>query len=162
LVTKVTALYAAYGILAAVTAQARGRLQAIEIEVPMFETMVSFILNEHLGEATFDAAGKPGYDRLFSEHRRPYRTRDGWIWLRASGYCWVGSPHEAKRNAGLYLMARSRISLRSIRATLAQWIAAACQRRFAFVNARRATSGRRREIRSSSLKRGTRACAGPP
>lgn len=76
---KVTALYAAYGILAAVTAQAKGRDEALELEVPMFESMVSFLLNEHLGSATFEIDGVPGYGRLLAEHRRPYRTKDGWL-----------------------------------------------------------------------------------
>ncbi len=76
---KVTALYAAYGILAAVVAQANRTHDAIELEVPMFETMVSFLLNEHLGSATFDIEGVPGYGRLLVKHRRPYRTKDGWL-----------------------------------------------------------------------------------
>ncbi|HQD83659.1 MAG TPA: CoA transferase [Quisquiliibacterium sp.] len=52
------------------------------IEVPMFETMVAFNLVEHLSGATFvPGAGDMGYDRVLSEHRRPYRTRDGFIGL---------------------------------------------------------------------------------
>ena len=52
------------------------------IEVPMFETMVAFNLVEHLSGATFvpGEAGM-GYDRVLSQHRRPYRTRDGYIGL---------------------------------------------------------------------------------
>lgn len=52
------------------------------IEVPMFETMVAFNLVEHLSGATFvpNEAGM-GYDRVLSQHRRPYRTRDGYIGL---------------------------------------------------------------------------------
>ncbi|MGQ9371501.1 CaiB/BaiF CoA transferase family protein [Azospirillum sp. ST 5-10] len=77
---KVAALYAAYGVLAAIAAQARGRVEAVEVEVPMFESLVGFLLNEHLSAATFapEAAGA-GYHRLFSRNRRPYRTKDGWV-----------------------------------------------------------------------------------
>lgn len=52
------------------------------IEVPMFETMAAFTLVEHLAGQTFvPGEGTMGYDRVLSEHRRPYRTRDGWIGL---------------------------------------------------------------------------------
>lgn len=79
LADKVSALHAVYGILAALLARAHGRDGAIEVEVPMFETMVSFLLNEHLAGATFSEDGQPGYPRLLSAHRRPHRTSDGWI-----------------------------------------------------------------------------------
>jgi len=52
------------------------------IEVPMFETMVSFNLVEHMGGETFvPPQGGMGYERVLSPHRRPYRTRDGFIGL---------------------------------------------------------------------------------
>src|SRR5215510_9075185 len=55
-----------------------GRGQAIE--VPMFETMVSFTLVEHLAGATFCPASESmGYERVLSKHRKPYRTKDGYI-----------------------------------------------------------------------------------
>jgi crotonobetainyl-CoA:carnitine CoA-transferase CaiB-like acyl-CoA transferase len=75
---KVAALYAAYGILAALVGRANGRTGSIRIEVPMFETLAAFLLNEHLAAATFDRNGNVGYGRV-SENRRPYRTRDGWL-----------------------------------------------------------------------------------
>jgi crotonobetainyl-CoA:carnitine CoA-transferase CaiB-like acyl-CoA transferase len=51
-----------------------------EIEVPMFETLVSYVMAEHLFGKTFvPAEGQIGYTRLLTEHRRPYRTRDGYI-----------------------------------------------------------------------------------
>lgn len=77
---KVAALYATYGVLAAVAAQARGRVRAIEVEAAMFEAVAGFVLNEHLAAASF--GGGPdavGYHRMFAPDRRPYRTRDGWI-----------------------------------------------------------------------------------
>lgn len=52
------------------------------VEIPMFETMVSFNLIEHLGGETFrPAEGPMGYDRVLSPYRRPYGTRDGFIGL---------------------------------------------------------------------------------
>ena len=46
----------------------------------MFETMLTFVLGDHLGGKVFDPpldAG--GYGRLLSPDRRPYRTRDGHV-----------------------------------------------------------------------------------
>jgi crotonobetainyl-CoA:carnitine CoA-transferase CaiB-like acyl-CoA transferase len=79
LADKVGALHAVYGILAALVARAHGRTEALRVEVPMFEALTSFILNEHLAAATFQQDGKVGYSRVLSPDRRPYRTRDGWI-----------------------------------------------------------------------------------
>jgi len=51
-----------------------------EIEVPMYETLVSYVMAEHLFGHTFDPPrGEIGYSRLLTRHRRPYRTRDGYI-----------------------------------------------------------------------------------
>ncbi len=51
-----------------------------ELEIPMFETMVHFVMGDHLAGLTFEPpAGKPGYSRLLSRHRRPYQTKDGYI-----------------------------------------------------------------------------------
>jgi crotonobetainyl-CoA:carnitine CoA-transferase CaiB-like acyl-CoA transferase len=71
----------AYAVAMALYERERsGRGQAIE--VPMFETMVSFNLIEHLAGETFrPAQGGMGYDRVLSEHRKPYRTLDGYIGL---------------------------------------------------------------------------------
>lgn len=79
LADKVGALHAVYGILAALVARANGRQEALRVEVPMFEALTSFILNEHLAAATFEQNGKVGYSRVLSPDRRPYRTKDGWI-----------------------------------------------------------------------------------
>jgi crotonobetainyl-CoA:carnitine CoA-transferase CaiB-like acyl-CoA transferase len=50
------------------------------IEVPMFETMVQFVLSEHMQGATFDPpTGPPGYVRTLSRSRKPYATRDGFL-----------------------------------------------------------------------------------
>ena len=46
----------------------------------MFETLVSFVMAEHLWGETFQpAAGPVGYTRLLSAERRPLRTADGYL-----------------------------------------------------------------------------------
>ena len=51
-----------------------------EIEVPMFQTMVSYVMVEHLWGQVFEPPLAPaGYTRLMSKHRRPYKTKDGYI-----------------------------------------------------------------------------------
>lgn len=55
-----------------------GRGQAVE--VPMFETMVPFVLGEHLGGSTFHPPTGPiGYARLLSRERVPFKTTDGHV-----------------------------------------------------------------------------------
>jgi len=79
LADKVAALHAVYAILAALVARAGGREGPIKVEVPMFEALAAFLLNEHLAGATFAADGAVGYPRILSPDRRPFRTADGWI-----------------------------------------------------------------------------------
>lgn len=51
-----------------------------QVQVPMFECMVSFLMNEHLQERTFEPAQAPaGYQRLLTPHRKPYATADGYL-----------------------------------------------------------------------------------
>jgi len=53
------------------------------IEVPMFETMASFVASEHLGAATFDPPeGPTGDARLLSPDYRPLPTLDGHLTVR--------------------------------------------------------------------------------
>ena len=74
---KVAGLTAAYAVAAALYAREKTG-EGQEIEVPMFETMVSFTMTEHLNGALFDPAlGPPEYPRITSPNRRPYRTADG-------------------------------------------------------------------------------------
>jgi crotonobetainyl-CoA:carnitine CoA-transferase CaiB-like acyl-CoA transferase len=54
--------------------------QGRSIEVPMFETMAAFVLQEHLAQQSFDPpVGPPGDLRLLSPHNKPVATADGWI-----------------------------------------------------------------------------------
>lgn len=79
LADKIGALHAVYGLMGALVAKARGHSGALYVEVPMFEALASFLLNEHLAEATFKEDGSVGYSRVLSRDRRPFRTQDGWI-----------------------------------------------------------------------------------
>lgn len=76
---KVTGLMAAFAVASALAGRHRtGKGQ--KIEVPMFETMVSFTLTEHIYGHTFDPPlAEPVYPRVASRYRRPYQTKDGYI-----------------------------------------------------------------------------------
>ncbi len=76
---KVTGLTGLYAMLAALYAREKtGRGQ--EIEVPMFETLVSFTMIEHLCGSLFDPPqGPPEYPRVTTASRRPYKTSDGYV-----------------------------------------------------------------------------------
>ncbi|KRB84064.1 acetyl-CoA acetyltransferase [Sphingomonas sp. Root710] len=75
---KIVGQAMANAILAALVHKFRtGEGQAIE--VPMFEVSVDFNLIEHFGGASFDPPrGKPGYPRIRSAERRPFKTADGY------------------------------------------------------------------------------------
>ncbi len=52
------------------------------VEVPMLETIVAWVLTEHIGGMAFDPApAPPGYARLLEGGRKPAPTSDGWIAL---------------------------------------------------------------------------------
>lgn len=76
---KTTAITVVYAVLAALFHRERTG-EGQEIEVPMFETMVNFVMAEHLWGMAFEPPmGSAGYVRLMSHHRRPYRTQDGYV-----------------------------------------------------------------------------------
>ena len=79
LADRVAGLHAVYAVTAALFARATtGRGQAVV--VPMFESMAQFVLGDHLAGLSFEPPnGEPGYARLLTPHRRPYRTLDGYL-----------------------------------------------------------------------------------
>jgi len=76
---KATGMALANAVLAALFHRERsGRGQYVE--VPMLETMVAFLMAEHLGGLSFDPApAKAGYARLLTGGRKPAPTKDGYI-----------------------------------------------------------------------------------
>ncbi len=74
---KTAGLMLSQAIVTALLARERtGRGQCVE--VPMLESLVSFIMVEHLGGLTFEPPVAPaGYTRLMAGGRQPAPTRDG-------------------------------------------------------------------------------------
>lgn len=69
----------AYAVLAALFHRERGG-GGQAIEAPMFETAIEFNLVEHMGGFAFEPPlGPPGFARVLSPERKPYRTLDGYI-----------------------------------------------------------------------------------
>jgi len=80
---KTVGLFAANAVLAALLHRERTG-EGQEIEVPMFETMVSYVMVEHLWERTLRPDdGTLGYVRMLAPNRRPFRTRDGYLCMLA-------------------------------------------------------------------------------
>lgn len=79
LVDRIVGLTAVGAICAALVHRERtGRGQ--QLDIPMFETMASFVMGDHLGGLTFEPPlDRGGYARHLSPDRRPYRTADGYI-----------------------------------------------------------------------------------
>ncbi len=78
---KTSGLIAAVAILGALLARTRDG-QGRQVEVPMFESMVSFNLVEHLFGMHFEPAlADPGYPRVTNPWRRPYQSADGHVCL---------------------------------------------------------------------------------
>ena len=70
----------AAGAILAALAQRAATGTGCSVEVPMFETMAAFVLQEHLAQHSFDPpVGPPGDLRLLSPHNKPVKTADGWI-----------------------------------------------------------------------------------
>jgi crotonobetainyl-CoA:carnitine CoA-transferase CaiB-like acyl-CoA transferase len=70
----------AAGAILAALVERRTSGTGCSIEVPMFETMAAFVLQEHLAQHSFDPpVGPPGDLRLLSPHNKPVQTADGWI-----------------------------------------------------------------------------------
>lgn len=76
---RIVGLAAVNAILAAVVERDRSHRGQM-VEVPMYETMISMVMGDHLGGLTFDPPlDKGGYARHLSPDRRPYQTKDGCI-----------------------------------------------------------------------------------
>ena len=58
--------------------------QGQELHLPMLETMLSMTLGVHMDHGILAQPEKGlGYPRMFTPHRRPYRTKDGYICILA-------------------------------------------------------------------------------
>jgi crotonobetainyl-CoA:carnitine CoA-transferase CaiB-like acyl-CoA transferase len=79
LVDRIVGLTAVGAICASLVHRDRtGRGQRVDI--PMFETMASFVMGDHMGGLTYEPPlDKGGYPRHLSRDRRPYKTSDGYI-----------------------------------------------------------------------------------
>lgn len=76
---RIVGMSAVNAILAAVIERGRSGLGQ-KVEVPMFETMLSMILADHLGGLTFiPPLDGGGYRRHLSPDRKPYETKDGYV-----------------------------------------------------------------------------------
>ena len=79
LVDRIVGLTAVGAICASLVHRERsGRGQRVDI--PMFETMASFVMGDHMGGLTYEPPlDKGGYARHLSRDRRPYKTSDGYL-----------------------------------------------------------------------------------
>jgi crotonobetainyl-CoA:carnitine CoA-transferase CaiB-like acyl-CoA transferase len=75
---KTVGLTLAYAILVALMHKVRTG-QGQKVDVPMFETMVNWLMLEHLWERSFAPDGTLGYSRLTTPTRKPYRAKDGYL-----------------------------------------------------------------------------------
>lgn len=68
------------GAVLAAVLQLKSSGAGATIEIPMFETMATFVLQEHLAQQSFEPPVGPFGDlRLLSPHNKPVKTADGWI-----------------------------------------------------------------------------------
>ncbi len=79
LADRIVGLHAVYAVTTALYHRERtGEGQSVE--VPMFECMSQMILGDHFGGRTFEPpVSEAGYARVLAQHRKPFRTRDGYI-----------------------------------------------------------------------------------
>jgi crotonobetainyl-CoA:carnitine CoA-transferase CaiB-like acyl-CoA transferase len=76
---KTSGLFLLYAITMALFHRERTG-EGQQVQVPMFECMVSFLMNEHMQARMFEPPqGPAGYQRMLTPHRRPYATADGYI-----------------------------------------------------------------------------------
>jgi len=76
---KIAGQFGAQAILAALVHKLRTG-EGQEVEVPMFECFASFMLTEHLRDATLEPPlGPAGYPRQLDPTRQPFPTADGYM-----------------------------------------------------------------------------------
>ncbi|MGO1121085.1 CaiB/BaiF CoA transferase family protein [Rhodovibrionaceae bacterium A322] len=76
---KTTSFNVVSSVLAALFHRQRGG-GGQAIEVPMFESLVDFVMVEHLYGACFEPPiAQMGYERLLNTMRKPYATKDGYL-----------------------------------------------------------------------------------
>jgi crotonobetainyl-CoA:carnitine CoA-transferase CaiB-like acyl-CoA transferase len=76
---KVAGMHITQGVLAALYHRAVTG-QGQRVEIPMFDSVLSFVLTEHIGRAAFPG-GPAGYSRILTANRGPHQTSDGWLAL---------------------------------------------------------------------------------
>lgn len=68
------------GSIMAAVMQKQNTGTGVSLEIPMFETMASFVLQEHLAQQSFQPPVGPAGDlRLLSPHNQPVKTKNGFI-----------------------------------------------------------------------------------
>lgn len=76
---RIVGLYA-FGVICAALYAREQTGHGQHVEIPMFETMVPFVLGDHLYGHTFVPPRGPfSYPRLMSQSRGPFQTRDGYV-----------------------------------------------------------------------------------
>lgn len=70
----------AFGVITAALYARERTGQGQSVEIPMFETMVPYVLGDHLYGRTFvPGRGGFGYPRVMNPNRRPFKTKDGYV-----------------------------------------------------------------------------------
>lgn len=79
LVDRSVGLYA-FGVIASALFAAQRTGAGQRVDVPMFETMVPYVLGDHqYGNKFVPSQGDYGYPRLLSPRRKPFRTKDAYV-----------------------------------------------------------------------------------
>lgn len=134
---KVAGQYGAQAILAALIHKLRTG-EGQEVEVPMFECFASFMLTEHLRDATLDPPiGPAGYPRQLDPTRQPFPTADGFLaivpytpestarlmGLLGSAGLIETADYQAAREAGRHMpIVYSEIARKTPARTTAEWL----------------------------------------
>jgi len=70
----------AFGVISAALYARERTGTGQRVEIPMFETMVPYVLGDHLyGQKFVPARGDFGYPRILARTRQPHRTKDGFV-----------------------------------------------------------------------------------